>query len=208
MRSLADVHALVWHSHSNKIAVEYHRWLPRVYGSSQRDVLLVSLLDAATNLVNNHTIDVSDTTSSGYRLSDTSIPEEPGGHFQPISVPLYCLKRVHAVSTAPFAFLSHKDESLTKHGQKVEVVAECRAPIDACREFKATITPTGEGLPRSSTDKHIQGCSGALWGIVSRLLSGEGQNSRDNHRAELAATPLLQVLYRLSQTPAGFTLLN
>jgi hypothetical protein len=203
------MHSLVWHSHSDKITVEYNRWLPQVYGSSQRDVLLVSLLDAATNLVNNQTIDVSDTTSRGYRLSDTSIPEEPGGHFQPISVPLYCLKRVHAVSTAAFAFLSHKDESSTKPGQIVEVVAECRAAIDACREFKATITPTGEGLPQSSTDKHILvGCSGALWGIVSRLLSGEGQNSRDIHRAELAATPLLQVLYRLSQTPAGFTLLN
>ncbi|KAI2510862.1 protein of unknown function (DUF4339) [Fragilaria crotonensis] len=204
MRSLADVHALVRHSHSDKITVEYKRGFTRVYGSSRRDALLVSLLDAASNLASNRTIDVSDVTTSGYSLSDTSIPEEPGGLFQPISIPLYCLKRVHALSTAAYAFLSHNDGSSTKPGQQVDVVEECSGTVDTCREFNATIAPTGEGLPRSPNDKYILGSTGALWGILSRLLASEGQNSRDRHRAELAATPVLQVLFRLSQTPAGF----
>lgn len=204
MRSLTDVHALVRHSHSDQITIEYNRGFTRVYGSSHRDGLLVSLLDAATNLANNRTLHVSDVTSSGYSLLDAALPEEPGGLFQPISIPLYCLKRVHTLSTAAYSFLSHSDESSTRSGQPVRVVEECTVTIDACREFNATVTPTGEGLPKSSNDKYVFGCTGALWGIVAKLLSKEDKNSRDCHQAELAATPIFQTLYRLSQTPAAF----
>jgi hypothetical protein len=55
-----------------------------------------------------------------------------------------------------------------------------------------------------NSDKYILGAIGALWGIVSKLLTAHAQNSRDRHEAEQAANPMLQTLYRLAKTPIGY----
>jgi DnaJ family protein C protein 13 len=206
MRPLSELQALVRHSQSDQVTLEFHHSIQRTYGSSHRDALLVSLLDAAASLAQNKTVHISNVTSAGYRLSDETLVEDTttgGGIFQPISIPLYCLKRVHAVSTAAYAFLSQSDESSTKSGEKLNVVEEAALAIQACREFTASTSPIAEGLPKSLNDKQVLGSIGALWGILSRLLKKTG-DSREMHQAELAAIPILQTLYRLSQTPGGF----
>jgi hypothetical protein len=109
---LGDLHALVRHSYDDTLTLEYKNGSSRLYASANRDALLVSLLDAANYLGNNASVHVSNVTSGGYCLSalDASPAEAQssgstsGIIFQTISIPVYCLKRLHAVSTAAFAF--------------------------------------------------------------------------------------------------------
>lgn len=213
-RRLRDLHALVRHPHADTLTLEYKNGSSRTYASANRDALLVSLLDAANYLGNNASVHVSNVTSGGYCLSslDTATMEAPpssstaGIIFQTISIPVHCLKRLHSVSTAAFAFLSRETELSTREGEKVKVGDECRIVVEACREFNASVPPTGQGLPTSPSDKNILGSVGALWGILSLLIQrpSDSANIHDWHEAELAATPMFQALYRLSQTPAGY----
>jgi hypothetical protein len=208
---------LVRPPNTDTLTVEYTGGTQRTYSSSNRDALLVSLLDAASSLAFNSKVHVSDLTSAGYSLSSLSDNYDaasavPGAAaiFQPISVPVHCLKRVHAVSTAAFAYMCLGKESSQDSSAKMDVVEECRLVVEACREFNASVPPNGDGLPTGPNDKTILGCVGALWGIVSNLLGlyrlqgSDLADSRDRQRAESAACPLLQSLYRLSQTPAGY----
>jgi hypothetical protein len=216
-RSLKDLHGLVRPPNSDSLTLEYTGGAQQTYSSSNRDALLVSLLDAASSLAFNAKVDVSDVTSAGYSLSslsDTSdaAPIVPGAAaiFQPISVPIHCLKRVHAVSTAAYAYMCLGKESFQDSSTNMDFVEECRLVVEACREFNASVPPSGDGLPTGPNDKTVLGCVGSLWGIVSNLLGLHGlqgsdsTDSRDRQRSESAASPLLQSLYRLSQTPAGY----
>jgi hypothetical protein len=203
-RRLGDLHALVRHPHADTVTIEFKNGSSRTYASANRDALLVSLLDAASFLSNNVSVHVSDVTSGGYCLSSLDItPEAPPPTstasiiFQTISIPVHCLKRVHAVSTAAYAFLSHGTESSTREGEKIKVAEECRIVVEACREFNASVSPTGEGLPKSLTDRFVSGSIGALWGILAYLLQrspSDQTNIHDWHEAEVAATPMFQAL--------------
>lgn len=203
-RPLKDLRALVRHPNSDKISLEFAEGCRKAYESSHRDALLVSIMDAAQSLAQNKTMNLTDISSAGYTLSDVGLPEESSGIFQPISIPLYCLKRLYQLSTSAYAFLSHNSESSTRSGQPLIVAEECSAVIECSREFNASIPPSGDGLPEKPNDKQVLGCIGALWGILSKLLSRKGGNSTETHLGEASAIPILQALYRLCQTPAGF----
>ena len=208
IRSLQGLHAIVRHPHSDKISLEFKDGRQRTYGSPNRDAILVSLLDAATNLARNYTVHVSDVTSGGYSLrSQKAGTEEPGGIFQPISIPIHCLKRVHAVSTAAYAFLCQTRTHRKEEDRAKSIVDECTNVLQACRELNASVPPTGDGLPKSPTDRFVLGSIGALWGIVAFLLhrgEGDAKNARTWHHAELSTIPMLQAIYRLSHSPAGY----
>jgi DnaJ family protein C protein 13 len=125
---------------------------------------------------------------------------EKSGLFQPISIPLHCLKRVHTVGTAAFSYMNASTESSTEEGVRINPIDECRNVIEICREFNASVLPTAEGLPRSENDKQVLGSIGSLWGLVAWLL----ECKKDRNLAEQAVGPILQTLHRLSKTPAGY----
>ena len=203
-RPLHELHALVRHAHTEKLTLEFTGGNHRTYGSIARDTLIVSILDAATTLGKNKTVHVSDVTSEGYSLACSFLADEPSSIFQPISIPFYCLRRVHQVSTAAFAFLDIKIESSLREGQRFQIVEECFVAVEACREFNASVPLSGEGLPKGDTDKTVIGCLGALWGIISKLLKKDDDDSKQWYLAELAATPMFQTIYRLTQTATGY----
>jgi hypothetical protein len=231
-RRLADLHAIVRHvEQSDQITLEYTNGSHRTYTSSSRDAFLVSILDAASTLGKNSAVHVSDVTSSGYCLTSLSSATSDGESavkekvpssvkdkvssaaalFHPISIPMYCLKRVHALSTQAYAFVSGQFEHF-QAGEDIDIVHECVGIVEACREFNASVLPTGEGLPVGATDKYISGSIGALWGLVSNLLEppSAGKNlpptrtARDRQLAEHTACTFFQTLYRLSRTATGY----
>jgi hypothetical protein len=232
-RSLADLYSLVRHapSNGNQLTLEFADGSSRTYSSQCRDSLLVSMLDAAGTLGKNPKVHVSDATRGGYCLASfsstattvtttTTAAPEKGGLFQPISIPVHCLKRVHTVATAAFSYINASNESSTEDGAPLNVVEECRGVADACREFNASVLPTAEGLPTGEKDKHVLGSIGALWGLVAELLDRTQQtqskntnrnsnpsqkvSSRDRYEAEQSTAPMLQTLHRLSRTVAGY----
>ena len=133
-------------------------------------------------------------------FSTLTAPGKSGGIFQPISIPLHCLKRVHAVGTAAFSYMNSNTESSTEEGVPINPIEECRNVIEICREFNASVLPTAEGLPTSEKDKQILGSIGSLWGLVAWLL----EHKKERRLSEQAAGPILQTLHRLSKTPAGY----
>ncbi|MGK3739153.1 MAG: DnaJ family protein C protein 13 [Bacillariaceae sp.] len=126
--------------------------------------------------------------------------EKSGGIFQPISIPLHCLKRVHAVGVAAFSYMNSNTESSTEEGVPINPIEECRNVIEICREFNSSVLPTAEGLPTSEKDKQVLGSIGSLWGLVAWLL----EYKKDRRLAEQSAGPILQTLHRLSKTQAGY----
>eukprot|EP00536_Pseudo-nitzschia_multiseries_P012252 jgi/Psemu1/208098/e_gw1.458.47.1 len=204
IRQLSELYAIVRPpTAGDTICLEYADGHSKTYSSKSRDSLLVSLLDAATTLGKNPKVQVSDVSSGGYCLasfSTMSTPEKSSGIFQPISIPLHCLKRVHTVGVAAFSYMNCNKESSTEEGVPMNPINECRNVIEICREFNASVLPTAEGLPRSENDKQVLGSIGSLWGLVSRLL----KCTKDRNLAEQAAGPILQTLHRLSKTPAGY----
>jgi len=207
----------------DQLVLEFTNGTTCTYASSNRDALLVSLLDATMTLAKKTTVQISDVKCAGYCLSslDDDTDEEAAAPtsaaqalFQPISIPVHCLKRVYAVSTAAYAYVTHAGEILEHNTATVpiNVSQECQVVVEACREFNASVLPTGEGLPQGEKDKTISGTIGALWGLVFELLhtpAGMSQmqaqmHVRDRQLAEQTACTLLQSLYRLSQTTAGY----
>jgi hypothetical protein len=213
-RRLADLHAIVRHvEQSDQITLEYTNGSQRTYTSSSRDALLVSILDAASTRGKNSAIHVSDVTSSGYCLTSlssatpnvSSVKEKlstAAALFHPISIPMYCLKRVHALSTQAYAYVSGQFDF--QAGQEIDIVHECVGIVEACREFNASVLPTGEGLPVGNHEKLISGSIGALWGLISKLLEFPSGTARDRQLAEQTACTFFQTLYRLSRTATGY----
>lgn len=205
-RHLKDLYAIVRPaSAGDQIMLEFFGGGQcRTYSSASRDSLIVSLLDAASTLGGNPKVHVSDVPSAGYNLASfansTNTTEKSGGIFQPISIPLHCLKRVHNVATAAFSYLNSTTESSTDEGQPANPVEECRNVMELCREFNASVLPTAEGLPTAEKDKYVLGSIGALWGLVAELL----ECRKDRHLCEQTAAPLFQTLHRLSKTQSGY----
>ena len=209
-RPLAELYALVRMESSNGVTLEYTHGQSRTYSSQSRDSLLVSLLDAAATLGKNPQVQVSDVPCAGYCLSTRTTTEESSGKkstaaslFQPISIPLHCLKRVNSVATAAFSYLNSNTESSTQEGVPVNPMEECRNVFELCREFNASVLPTAKGLPTDKNHKLILGSIGALWGLVADLLEA-GSSGTKKHLAEQTAAPLLQTLHRLCKTNAGY----
>jgi DnaJ family protein C protein 13 len=205
IRSLSELYALVRPANAgDTLILEYIDGQSRTYSSQSRDSLLVSLIDAATALGNNPQVHVSDVLSGGYCLAsfaNSVIPEKSGGLLQPISIPLHCLKRLHAVATAAFSYVNTNTESSTQDGAPVNPIEECRNVMEVCREFNASVLPTAEGLPNGEKDKQVLGSIGALWGLVADLLEVKKD---DQYMAEQTAGPMFQSLHRLSKTNAGY----
>jgi hypothetical protein len=204
---LSELYAIVRPSTvGDTVLLEYTDGQSRKYASSSRDSLLVSLLDAAATLGKNPKVQVSDVPCGGYCLASfakSSVPEKAGGLFQPISIPLHCLKRVHNVATAAFSYLNSTTESSTQEGERANPIAECRNVMELCRGFNASVLPAAEGLPTSEKDKFILGSIGSLWGLVAELLEMLEMKT-DRHLAEQTAAPIFQTLHRLNKTPAGY----
>ena len=106
--------------------------------------------------------------------------EKSGGIFQPISIPLHCLKRVHAVGVAAFSYMKSSTESSTEEGVPINPIEECRNVIEICREFNSSVLPTAEGLPTSEKDKQVLGSIGSLWGLVAVEVDFEYEEGQGN----------------------------
>jgi hypothetical protein len=218
-KRLADLFCVVRHPRSSELTLEFSNGSSRTYTSSNRDALLVSILDAAATLGKNTAVHVSDVMSSGYCLASLRISPSHSQEkttatslFQPISIPLYCLKHVHSMSTKAYAFVSREFEVVQRR-QDIDLAGQCQAVVEACREFNASVPPTGEGLPTGTADKYVSGSIGALWGLVAALLGrpppqGEAalHNVRESSQAEATASTFLQTLCILSKSPAGYKL--
>jgi hypothetical protein len=207
----------------DQIILEFTDGSSVTYTCSNRDALLVSLLDATITLVKKSTVQVSDVPCAGFCLSsledDTSAPPAPtsaaSALFQPISIPMHCLKRINNMSTAAYAYITNAGDIVEQPAQ-INVMQECQVVMEACREFNASVLPTGEGLPTGEKDKIVSATVGALWGLVYELLQCGKNNAneslqqqqqlhvRDRHVAEQIACTFLQALYRLSQTTTGY----
>ena len=206
-RLLSDLTGLIL-GLADTVTCEFRDGARRTYASSHRDALLVSLWDAAGSHVH-----VSDVPSDGYCLAsphhqhspkETAASTTTASLFQPISIPSYALQRVYALSTQAYAYVSPVLETLRETAMAAkmtsDLVQECRALLEACREFNASVLPTGEGLPTGPADKTVAGSLGALWGLVAGLLTDAQKN---DVRDEAVAT-LLQTVYRLSRTLTGY----
>ena len=200
-RPLQKLHALVRHAHTDKLSLEFVGGVQRIYGSLSRDALLLSIFDAATSLGKSKTVHLSDVSNGGYVWTNTSL-EEPNSIFHPISIPIYCLKRVHQVSTSAYAFLDR--HTSVRDGTVMQLCDECSIVVDACREFNTNVPSSGEGLSNGNLDKVVVGCVGALWGIISKLLNQDRKDARQWYLVEVTATPLFQTLYRLTQTAVAY----
>ena len=217
-RRLSQLFGILRHAQSGDLTLEYADGSKRTYTSSNRDALLVSILDAAATMGLNRAVQVSDVGSAGYCLASHSVTqssnEKAGGLFQPISIPQYCLKRVHTLATQTYAYVSKELESLRPNQPETfKAIDECTLLLEACHEFNASVLPTGDGLPTGPSDKLISGSIGALWGLVGNLLRQPHEqtgtdihNRMEANRAEVTCTALFQTLYRLSKTPAGYKL--
>ena len=230
-RKLKDLAALIRRQEeADQLTLEYVDGTRRTYASSSRDALCVSILDAAAKgQYKKVAAYVSDVPSDGYCLASLSrspyiraaISSEDGTSssslasslFQPISIPVYILKRVYALATQTYAFVSSALDVLrsingnrnepTHPTTNIDLVEECYSLVEACRELNASVLPTGEGLPSGPFDKTISGCLGALWGLVTGLLKAPPTGEREGRREE-AVSALLQTIYRLSRTLTGY----
>jgi hypothetical protein len=216
-RRLSEMYAFVRHPHCNDFTIEYANRSSRSFSSTNRDALLVSLLDAASTLVRNTAVHLVDVSSFGYCLSGMSRaqPKEETGLFRPISIPTFCLKRVNVHSTATYAFVSPELVESNPYHPKPSVVtappmepgsilSECTSLVEKCREFNASVLPSGDGLPTAASDRLILGSVGALWGLVRSLLQEATQRQETRSLVEAVCCTLLQTLHRLSRTFAGY----
>eukprot|EP00977_Amphora_coffeiformis_P010411 scaffold2433_cov159-Amphora_coffeaeformis.AAC.8 len=217
---LTDLIALVRHRDSDQLTLEYANGSRRTYASPQRDGLIVSVLDAAATA--GHQIILSDTYSLSHSLAwkwerdDMGQNQQQGGGpkiFAPIAIPMYCLKRVHAVSTRAYAYLAEMSSQLSGTSSVPSVVKEVHGVVETCREFNASIPPNGEGLPTGNNEKTVNATIGALWGLIHALLSIRvnavdaeqiGIQIHEGRASEEASAVLFQSLYRLSCTPSGY----
>jgi DNAJ protein RME-8 N-terminal len=207
-------------SGGDQLVLEFTNGSTCTYTCSNRDALLVSLLDATMTLGKKATVQISDVRCSGYCLSslEDDLDVEPASAspaqalFQPISIPNHCLNRVYAVSTAAYAYVTHAGETVDPTSVPINVVEQCHVVVEACREFNASVLPTGEGLPVGEKEKNLSGTIGALWGLVYELLRvppimtqlQTQLHVRDRMAAEQTACTVFQSLYRLSQTTTGY----
>ena len=136
LRNLKDLYAIVRPpAEGDKVLLEFSNGHATTYTSSMRDSLIVSLLDAAATLGRNPKVHVSDVASNGYNLASFALSttvEKTGGLFQPISIPQHCLRRVHSVATAAFAYLRNNlIRSIIEVGAIVEDLFERFRPGEA-----------------------------------------------------------------------------
>lgn len=208
-RNLIDLHAIFRHETNNQVTLEYNNGSSRTYTCQKRDALIVCLLDI-TNNISKVIIHLTDVPSARYCLSqswdnrfqETNQAGMKSGMFQSISIPIHCLKRLHAISTAAYAYCSQEIEN---GNNDLNVVHECRILLETCREFNASVLPSKEnGLSGSRSNDHfITGCMGALWGLLSLLLV-EHRDSQKLHKAEMTSSAILQSVYRLVKTNIGY----
>ncbi|GKY91883.1 hypothetical protein MPSEU_000159900 [Mayamaea pseudoterrestris] len=217
VRKLSELVTLVRHGQSNELTIEFENGSHQAYSCGCRDALLVSIMDAAATLAKNYTIHVSDVATSSYTLcSSGELLDASAGQtslFQQISIPYYCLKKVQHHATQSFAYVSGQFASLQQQEGPIDLIEHCQSTLDACREFNASVLPTGDGLSDGTkSDKNISAAVGALWGLIGRLLqpsSGSSdsatiQNLRETMHAETIAATFFQTLYRLSQSATGY----
>ncbi len=177
----------------DEMKVEFRDGSSRTYGCSERDSMLVSLLDACSTWTNKNSRDgsvrsngsvsvqISNVSSDGYSLtpfghsllttSNVAAASQTSGAaalFQPLSIPLYCLQKVYGLATQTYAYASHIFGE--REGEGCNLLEECNSLVEACVEFNASVSPDSAGLPATEKDKMISGTVGALWGLLAGLF--------------------------------------
>jgi DnaJ family protein C protein 13 len=220
-RRLKDLIGLVRHRESDRLTLEFANGSCRTYASPHRDGLIVSILDTAATV--GHLIVLSDTYSLPQSLSwqwerdmeaSSAAQSTQPSLFAPIAIPVYCLKRICAVSSRAYAYVAGTLSQLTGGNiPSMVVVKEISGVVEACREFNASVPPSGDGLPTGSNDKTINAAIGALWGLIHALLTIQGTATssdqignrvHERRAAEEASAVLFSSLFRLSQAPTGY----
>jgi len=219
-RRLVDVAAMVRCRGKDEVRLEFCDGSFRIYANSNRDAFIVALIDACSSVTNPltgkiHVADLLDSSGFGMisfaRSALAATVYQPAATtaaaamFQPLSLPSYALQKVYACSTQAYAYVSHLFAEIAgleiKGKDPIDVVQQCTNLLESCREFNASVLSTGDGLPQSEKDKSILGSLGALWGLVAALL----RTNPNKPLREETLSSLLQSIYRLSQTPTGYT---
>lgn len=218
-RRLVDIASLIRLS-GDELLIEYRDGTMRKYACTHRDALMVAIMDSCSTVVTvpsdftsteqspkRHVVHIADVPSARYSLASfgrsvllapSSTPTSgTSALFQPIAIPVYLLHRVYAFATQVYSYISHQFDLLSSTPTTMDLLLECETLTETCREFNASVLPTGEGLP--GTDKTILGCIGALWGLLSGLVQLPTSQRRDD-----IISTLLQTLYRLSRTELGY----
>lgn len=183
--------------------------MARTYTCTNRDALIVAILDSARSLANNKSITVTSFRSAGYRLLGvpSNSAQVKGDLFHPDPNQIQCLRHLHQISCAAVAYLDSYEYSSFDARRPVDVIEECDVVVEACQMFSANVKPAAAGI--LDEEKKIVGAViEALAILLVKLLeSSDGDDDRDIHnriRVQRVATPLFQALYRLCCTVTGF----
>jgi hypothetical protein len=233
-RKLRNISGLVRHrsndqknmsdaTNANKsFTIEFKDGTSRTYYSSERDIVLVSLLDVIVNLCRNFNVTVTDVSSLGYSLSSLETSEFgfskriDAGMFLSEPIEEQCLKRVHNVASNTNSYLQI---SLTSGISQSESIDECYAVVEVCHEFNVNVSLIGIlNLPKD--ERFIVATIHDLWGIASHLLtfgyenkstgkpvieSETGISYNSSKDVDCALCTIFQTLYRLMMTPSGYS---
>jgi hypothetical protein len=180
--------------------------MSRTYTCTNRDALVVAILDSARSLANNKAITVTAIRSAGYRLLGvpSNSAQAKGDLFHPDPNQIQCLKHLHQISCAAVAYLDSYEYSSFDARRPVDVIEECDVVVEACIMFSANVKPVAAGI-LDGENKIVSAVIEALAILLVKLL--DGNDDHDIHhriRVQRVATPLFQALYRLCCTVTGF----
>ena len=183
--------------------------MARTYTCTDRDSLIVAILDSARSLANNKSITVTSIRSAGFRLLGvpSNSAQVKGDLFHPDPNQIQCLRHLHQISCAAVAYLDSYEYSSFDARRPVDVIEECDVVVEACQVFSANVKPAAAGI-LDGEKKIIGAVIEALAVLLVKLLeSSDGDDDHDIHnriRVQRVATPLFQALYRLCCTVTGF----
>lgn len=181
--------------------------MARTYTCTDRDALIVAILDSARSLANNKSIIVTNTRSVGYRLLGIpSTSAQMGDLFHPDPNQIQCLRHLHQIACAAVAYLDSYEYSSFDARRPVDVIEECDVVVEACHMFSANVKPAAAGI-LDGEKKIVGACIEGLAILLVKLLESSGGGDGDDHhriRVDRVVTPLFQALYRLCCTATGF----
>lgn len=181
--------------------------MTRTYTCTDRDALIVAILDSARSLANNKSIIVTNTRSAGYRLLGIpSTSAQVGDLFHPDPNQIQCLRHLHQIACAAVAYLDSYEYSSFDARRPVDVIEECDVVVEACQMFSANVKPAAAGI-LDGEKKIVCAVIEGLATLLVKLLGSSGGDDGDDHhriRVDRVVTPLFQSLYRLCCTATGF----
>ena len=183
--------------------------MARTYTCTNRDALIVAILDSARSLANNKSITVTGTRTGGYRLLGvpSNSAQVKGDLFHPDPNQIQCLRHLHQISCAAVAYLDSYEYSSFDARRPVDVIEECDVVVEACQMFSTNVKLAAAGI-LDGEKKIVGAVIEAIAILLAKLLgSSGGDGDHDLHhriRVQRVATPLFQALYRLCCTATGF----